>query len=532
MQDTLNTIRNEAEGAARYRWHGMVAAWIICVLGWAVVMALPNVYEAQARIFADTRTALTPVIEGLAIQQDVSAQLNLVQQSLLGESELSRVIDETDFATIAKSQADRAKIMDRLRKEVSVNIEISRDKVQRSGQVYSISYRDADRARSLKVVDVLLKAFVEETVGGKKQNSDVAQEFLRERIVESEKRLRDAEQRLADFKKINVGTMPGAEGDYFTRLQNEMDANRKARTALSVAMSRREELTRQLREGASMAAGTGVVPTVASDGRQVAAGDTVGRMMQARGQLADLLTQYTDKHPAVAALREEIANLEQRRARELEALRLGDPEAVLATGASANPVYQSIQLALNETGVQIAALRGEISQHEQKISELQRLVQTVPEVEAEFARLNRDYDVTKSQYQALVERLAKANLGKDAEATGSAVLLEVLNPPTAALNPVAPKRPLLVALVFLAGIAGGAALAWLLSKFNPVFNHSRELEEITKYPVLGVVSLSTLKEFHVAVRQSYLRFGAVAAGLVFTFLALLIVSQRIPNLLA
>ena len=59
-------------------------------------------------------------------------------------------------------------------------------------------------------------------------------------------RLRAAEDKLADFKKKNVGAMPTEQGGYFARLQSEMDAVKTAQTALSVAMSRREELNRQL----------------------------------------------------------------------------------------------------------------------------------------------------------------------------------------------------------------------------------------------------------------------------------------------
>ena len=88
------------------------------------------------------------------------------------------------------------------------------------------------------MVQILLDSFVSSTLGGKKESSAEAQKFLEDQIRENEQRLRDAEERLANFKKNNVGTMPGAEGDYFTRLQSEMEANKKAQVALSVAVSR------------------------------------------------------------------------------------------------------------------------------------------------------------------------------------------------------------------------------------------------------------------------------------------------------
>ncbi|MDX1554543.1 MAG: glutaredoxin domain-containing protein, partial [Xanthomonadales bacterium] len=50
-----------------------------------------------------------------------------------------------------------------------------------------------------------------------------------------------------------------------------------------------------------------------------------------------------------------------------------------------------------------------------KIRELQKRVDTIPEVEAELTRLNRDYNVTKGQYESLVSRRETARLSEQAE---------------------------------------------------------------------------------------------------------------------
>jgi polysaccharide chain length determinant protein (PEP-CTERM system associated) len=516
VKETFTRIVDEIRSAARFRWLAIITAWLVCALGWFVISLLPDVYESSARVYVDTRTALSPVIQGLAIQQDVGSQINLVQQSLLGESQLQQVIQQTNLAANARTEDEKARIIARLRQRVMVSVKAG-NSGQPGGAVYSIYYKDVDRERSLKVVKILLDSFVSNTLGGKRESSETAEKFLEKQIRENEQRLRDAEQQLADFKKKNVGTMPGAEGDYFTRLQSEMEASKKAQVALSVAMSRRNELAQQLRDGASAAAAGG--PAVAAgsvgggEGRRAGAADTSAQILEAKRRLTDLLLRYTDKHPEVGALQDEIAELEQRREREIEALRRGDPSAVIASGAVANPVYQSIQLALNQADVEIAALRSEIGQHDRRIAELRALVKTVPEVEAEFARLNRDYDVTKTQYLGLVDRLGRAKLGQDAEET-SAVRFEIVDPPTASFQPVAPKRPRLIFLVFMAGIGLGAGLAYLRAKLNPVFNHQRELEEVTGLPVFGEVSLTSLDKQQATIRRGYLLYSATAVGLV------------------
>ena len=329
---------------------------------------------------------------------------------------------------------------------------------------------EPDRDRSLKVVrdpSRHLRGRHGEREDGEFQ---AAQQFLSQQIAETEQRLREAEQRLAEFKKRNVGTMPGAEGDYFTRLQTEMDA-RKARTALSVAMSRRDELSKQLRDGALLAASSGAAPPSSSN-NNTSSRDTLSQLADAQARLDALLRQFTERHPDVGALRETIAALKAQHERELEALRRGDNDTALPAGVTSNPVYQSVRLALNQANVEVAALGRELAARETKVTELRKLVNSMPEVEAEFARLNRDYDVHKSQYVALVDRLEKARLGQDAEATSSGVRLEVLDPPTSPELPVSPNRPKLIIAVFGAGLMLGAAIAYLLSKLNPVFNHA------------------------------------------------------------
>jgi hypothetical protein len=175
----------------------------------------------------------------------------------------------------------------------------------------------------------------------------------------------------------------------------------------------------------------------------------------------------------------------------------------------------------------VAALSRQLSAHESRVADLRRLVNSMPEVEAEFARLNRDYDVHKGQYVALVERLEKANLGQDAEATGSGVRLEILDPPTASFRPVAPNRPVLLLFIFAVGVALAAGLAYVLSKLNPVFNHSRELEAATGLPVLGEVSLTWLERYNQMTRRGYLGYSAAVGGLLLICATLVVLQLKV-----
>jgi polysaccharide chain length determinant protein (PEP-CTERM system associated) len=518
MQELLEQIIEQVRGSWRFRRYALIAAWLIALAGWALVFVLPDMYQASSRVFVDTKTALKPVLQGLTLDQDVNAQLNLVRQSLLAQPQLEPVAQEIgliDKRTMSPQQVLRA--LNAMRARVELGVSSAGESGDReAGSIYSISYRDTSRDRALKVVEILQTNLIENTLGGKREGSENAQKFLETQIRELEDRLRASEDRLASFKKSNVGLMPTEtqQGGYFQRLQLEMDAVTQKQNALAVATSRRDELARQLRGEVPVTA-TGITtgPQQGSGPPGASGGDTLSRIKETQARLDELLLRFTDKHPDVIATRENLEQLKQRRAAEVEALKRGDPGAVAASGVSANPVYQSIQLALNQTDVEIASLRRELAGHQAKVAELRNMLDTMPQVEAEYARLNRDYDVTKASYTALVERLEKSRLGEEASTSGS-VRFDVIEPPNAAFTPISPKRSLLILGVLVVALGIGGGIAYLLHMLRPVFTSVKGLAEATGLVVLGSVSMAWVEHQTHARRNSYLRYAVAFAGLI------------------
>ncbi len=517
MLPVVEQLFDQVRDAWRFRWYAVGAAWAVAVIGWLVVLMMPDVYQAQARIYVDTQTALKQTVEGLAFEQNIEAQLNFVRQNLLGRPALERVARETELDRGVTNPRERDEMIEALRARTSIQTGVV--KRGQTDSIYTITYKDRSRAKSLQVVDRLLNTFVEDTLGGKRQGSENAQKFLEEQIADYEARLSSAETRLADFKRKNVGLVPGDQGDYFARLQAEIDTVRKLKENLSIASSRRAALATQLRGESAVLAASG-----SQSGGESSGGDTATRLQDARGRLEELLLRFTDKHPDVVALRETIVQLEERQKNEIAALQRGDLRAAMASGVGGNPVYQQIQLQLNQTDVEIAALNRQIGDGTARIAELRTVIDTVPEVEAEFARLNRDYDVTKQAYTSLVDRLEKARISEQAEQTGS-VRFEIIDPPAAPFEPVSPQRTRLLLMVFVAALGIGGGLAYLMNMIQPVFNTTKSLAELTGLPVLGAVSMTGLDKFRIQKRMSYLRFSAAAVLLAFAFVIVLVLQQ-------
>src|SRR5690606_24984877 len=127
--------------------------------------------------------------------------------------------------------------------------------------------------------------------------------------------------------------------------------------------------------------------------------------------------------------------------------------------------------------------------HQSNVAELRKMLDTMPQVEAEYARLNRDYDVTKANYTALVERLEKSRLGDEATTSGS-VRFDVVDPPFAPFKPSSPARSILILAVIVLAVGAGCGVAFLLHTMRPVFASARALTEATGLQVLGTVSMT------------------------------------------
>ncbi len=508
MMQQLDNLVEQLRGLWRFRWIGTAVAWAVLLLALVVITVLPNSYEASATVFVNTQTAVSAATRTLTLDENTDQQIQLVREALLGGPQLGKIADDTGLTARTRTPEERQKVIDKLRNQIQIYLRGVGTAA--GGGTYLIAYTNKDRQTSLNVVDRLVNTFVGEALGGKLKGSEQAQQFLTQQIAELEKRLRDAEEGLATFKKEHVGLLPGNQTDYFNRLDTELADLDTAQTKLSVATMRRNELERQLRGEDPLVPG-GAVKNATPVGTP--ASDTATRLAQSQQQLDELLLNYTEKHPKVIELRNTIAELQKRLDDEIAAARRGDASAAARTGLAVSPVYQNLKLQYDQVGVEIAGLQADIANHRQRVASLRSMMNTAPEVEAQFSRLNRDYTVVKAQYEALVEQLGRARLGGEAAQTGL-VRFDVIDPPRAAFDPVFPKRPLLALGALVAAIAAGVGMAFLLNLLRPAFGSVQRLHEMTGLPVLGAVSMTWIERYEAQMRRSALRLAGATLGMV------------------
>lgn len=522
VRKMLEQVEAHAKGMWRYRWRAIALTWIICMIGWYSVYSMPDVYQANARIYVDTENVITPLLRGIAATSDVMSEVTVVTREMLSRPNLAEVARATDLDLRASSEEQFERLLDSLGNRIEV--------VGGRENIFTISFQDPDRDKAVAVVDSLVETFVEKSLGADRSESSKAQSFLQQQIREYEERLTVSEDRLADFKRKNVALMPGQEGDYFSRLQTAREALSVTTTELSLAAERRAELLRQL-EGEEPV--FGIVPVDPGTSTSAADGSfTSSKIRELEAQLEELRLRYTDKHPRIGQILETIEFLKQQKANEPPAA-VGEDAGSPGEMPSAvnpldlNPVYQNMRIQLTNTDVEIASLRARLASQQSEVNELQDLVDTVPQVEAELNRLNRDYGVVKAKYEQLLQQLETANIGEDVEQSIDDVQFRVIDPPFAASEPSGPQREMFMAMVFIGALGAGGALAFLWNTLSPVFFSGRMVSEIAGIPVLGSVSLMLSTADAKARRNGNIRFALAFVVLVASFATLSVFSTEL-----
>ncbi len=371
----------------------------------------------------------------------------------------------------------------------------------------------------LAVVNSLLNEFMDDVVRGRQDSSDETIEFLRNEIDKYDEQLRQREQALADFKQRNVGLLPGDGGGYFDRLQVELDELGVLEAQLQNAQTRRTALLAQLRganpyvqDGGDGTSTTGSGPTSELD----------SRIVELETQLGELLLRFTERHPDVVSTREQLAQLSRRREEQLEMMRNAGPEdtAVLSN----NPVYQQLNIALNEVDVEIAGLQNQIGRDRAKIADLQAKVGIIPAIEAELTELTRDYDQVQETYnelRGLLEQEVIASRKQEA----AVVNFRLIDPPYVGTDPVSPMRAIMLLGVLIFGLGAGGFLAWVLHMLKPVFYDVSDLRNATGLPVLGAVSMTWIERHRSDRRMELMSYAVAGSVLIATFVVAFILRE-------
>ena len=383
MNDLGMQIVSFLKGIWKYRWYAVVTAWVIALAGSAIIYKLPDNYQSSARVFVDTESILKPLLAGMTTVPHVEQQVSIMSRTLLSRPNIERVVRMVDLDIKTNDGLAREKLIDGLTSKIKISGTAQND-------IYTITYTGGNPKLAKDVVQALLTIFVEGSFGDKKQDSKKAVQFIDDQIKLYEEKLTAAENAVKEFKLKHMGLLPQQGGDYSSKLMEASENLNRARLELAEAEQARDAIKKQM-------FGDDSSSKFAHAAAPITNPDLDARIQALNKNLDALRLQYTEQHPDIIAAKRLITQLEARNAEEARERKLvGDP------GINASPALQQMKVSLSDAEARTASLRVRVQEYASRVSRLKEMSAAAPEVETQFAQLNRDYQVNKENYEKLV----------------------------------------------------------------------------------------------------------------------------------
>ncbi|WP_371375715.1 XrtA system polysaccharide chain length determinant [Thalassotalea aquiviva] len=478
MQEQIILIKEMMLGIWSKKHYIIIVTWLICPLAWFSITLMPDQYESEARVYVDTQSLLRPLMKGLMVETDPNIQIQLMVKTLLSRPNLERIARMNDLDLNVDTSEQFERVIDSLENKIEVS---------RTGRenIFTISSSQANPELAQNIVQSALTVFIENTLGESRQDSDTAQKFLDQQINEYELRLIAAETRLKNFKQKYHSSLPENARDYTGALAINKGKLKEAELKLLEAQTRLDSARAQLNGQKNLqgdGTGSGIQMVTQFD----------ERIKQLQADLDTLSLRFTDQHPDVKELKRRLEQLNIAKSEEIEQFKAAsqdNPDALQVLNE--NPVYQEMKIQVNELENDVASLTVRVEDYKNRIAILEQQILTIPEVDAEFMSLNRDYSIVKKRYEELLNRQESAQLAQQAERSTEKIQFRVIDPPKFPIEPTGPKRTLFAILAFVASIVLGLGLSFLLNSINPKVISASQLTRETNLPIFGIVSANS-----------------------------------------
>jgi uncharacterized protein involved in exopolysaccharide biosynthesis len=243
------------------------------------------------------------------------------------------------------------------------------------------------------------------------------------------------------------------------------------------------------------------------------------RESQLDSELQNMLTVLKPKNPDVVAKRQELAAVQRSKQELTDDWKNRIAEKTKRVERRVDPRASTIKINVQGIEGEIARSEKLLAQTNAQISAVQGQLNRVPQTEVALGSLDREYQTKKATYDDLLTKKQKSDLTVAALGAAQNTTIQVIDPASLPVRPIAPKRPMLIALGLALGLAVGLAFAAAFEV--PRLLTIQTVEDARHYtglPVLiSVPELLTPKEQR---RARARRLATAFAGLAITVISI------------
>jgi len=462
---------------SRRKWLAIPVFVLPFAAATTVIVSLPNLYRSTATVLVDRQQVPESFVRP-TVTSELETRLQSISQEILSRSRLEGLITRFGLYADLKKQDSSEEAIDRMRRDIQLEVRSADAKGERRATIaFALSYRGRDPQTVALVTNTLASFYIEENLKARERQASGTTEFLKAQIAQTKKRLDEQEKLVSEFKRRYMGELPQQMQPNLASLealntQLRLNSDNQVRAA-----ERREALAGQLSEAESFGQMPGA-PGVAPVGPETPA----LRLARLKQELTTARTRYTDAHPTVVRLKDEIGLVE----RELAEAKPepAKTETTPATALPPSPYVLRLREGLHAAEAEVKILKTEEQRLRAAIAAYQSRLENIPKREQEFQDISRDYESTKEQHASLVKRFEEAQVAESMEQRQKGEQFRILDPALPSTVTTAPNRIrlLLMALALSAGLAAGAAM--LAEMLDTSFHSADEVRAFTTVPVL------------------------------------------------
>jgi uncharacterized protein involved in exopolysaccharide biosynthesis len=219
-----------------------------------------------------------------------------------------------------------------------------------------------------------------------------------------------------------------------------------------------------------------------------------------RAQLADLSSHYTDRHPDVRKLKEQIAETEKMRDQIVDDLKAkassaqADPNAATATPEAADmrdpssPMAQ-LQGQLQANRIEIANREHAVADLKTKVVDYQARLNQEPVREQQLSDLTRGYDQSKASYDELLKKKNESAMATSMELLQQGGRFRIIDPPSLPAKPEFPNRLKFCGIGLGIGLALGVVVAGAFEMSDDRIYDEKELQKLLPIAVISEIPM-------------------------------------------
>ena len=483
-------------------WMLMLPLFVIGSLAAVIAKALPNVYYAQSTIVILKQRIPESYVRS-TVTVSLSERLQTTREHVLSRPQLEQLIMKFDLFPVLRKRVPMEALVVWLRRGIRVQLV--------KADTFVVGYAGYDPASVQKIAEHLATVFIRESFRERETLADNTSQFLEKELNEARERLLVHERAVEDYRRRYAGQLPSQLEANLRILQNTAVQLQAVVETLNRDRDRREQLARDLAL-ATAQADAGSEPTAAESAPPpeglpmsvtLPVGPPVAQLRAARANREKLLLRLTPEHPDIQALDRVIAGLEKAVA--------GQPVATDGKPARVPPGrVAELREVLRALDDQIAGRQVVEKKLRDTVAIYQGRVESVPEREAEWVRLTRDYNTLQGVYAGLLAKREESRIAANLERQQVGEQFRIVEQPVVPSRPASPNRPSIVLGGLAIGFAIGMALLVVRELRDRGFRAEEEIAVALKLPVIGLVPVILTNADRRRLRRRRLFWSAAA----------------------